>query len=561
MTLDFDEIQKRAHEEWETLKKSAQPLIFVGTATCGRSAGSLEVLETFQAEASRRDFDCTVVEVGCIGLCYAEPTVFITKPGRPGILYGDIDPGKAVELCERYLLCDDPAAEYALGTVGEGSIDTIPTLYQTAVFRQQVRRILRNCGFIDPANISHYIANEGYTGFMKALSSGPDQVIDEIRKSGLRGRGGAGFPTWRKWKFCKDAKSDEKYIICNGSEGDPGTFSNKLLFESDPHSILEGMLIAAFAVNAEKGYIYCPSEYPLALERLQRAINQMEKYGLLGNNIFGSSFNFHIKIKEGAGAYICGEETALIECIEGNRGIPRFRPPFPPVSGLWNNPTIINNVETLACVTLILQKGYEWFDELGTENSKGTKTFSLSGNIQHSGVVEVPLGITLEEIIYAIGGGARDNKKIKTVLIGGPGGGCVPPNLLDIPVDHDSLQKFGTSMGSGGIVVIDESTCMVDVACNFLEFSQRESCGTCVPCRLGTKKMYEIVKDITEGRGEPKHIDLLVELGEAIKLGSFCGLGQTAPNPVLSTIRYFLDEYKEHINSKKCPADVCNMNV
>lgn len=559
--IKFEEAKKNAVEAWDALQRSSQPVVYVGTATCGRSAGSIEVMESFRDEAQKRGLECTIIEVGCIGLCYIEPVACITKPGRPMVFYGAVTTEMAAQLVERYIIHDDSLPEYALGTVGEERIDSIPRLFDTPVFKPQIRRILRNCGFIDPSNIDHYIAHDGYSGLKKALATGSDGVIDEIKKSGLRGRGGAGFPTWRKWQFCKETKAEEKFIICNGSEGDPGCFSNKLLFESDPHSVLEGMMIAAFTINAEKGYIYCPSEYPLALERLQIAINQMREYGLLGNNVLGSSFNFDIKIKEGAGAYICGEETALIECIEGNRGKPRFRPPFPPVSGLWNKPTIINNVETLGCVTLILQNGSQWFADVGTENSKGTKAFSLSGNIKHSGVIEVPWGITLEEIIFTIGGGAFNDEGIKAVFTGGPSGGCLPLSLLKIPVDHDSLLELGSSMGSGGIIVMDERTCMVDVARNFLDFSQRENCGACVPCRLGIKQMFEIVKNITEGKATTEDIDLLVELAEAIKLGSFCGLGQTAPNPVLSTIRYFYNEYKEHINSKKCPEGVCKMSV
>ena len=555
--IKFEEIKRRAKEEWNTLQRSKKPLILVGTATCGRSAGALKVLETFRKELKNRGIDCNIIEVGCIGLCYAEPIVTIKKPGRPGICYGNITPEKAIELVAGYIVKDKTLAKYALGTIGEGGIEGIPVLFHIPVLKLQVRRILHNCGFIDPTTIGHYLANGGYDGFVRALKMRPQQIIAELKKSGLRGRGGAGFPTWRKWQFCIEAAGEEKYLICNGSEGDPGTFSNRLLFESDPHSALEGMLIAAYAINAEEGHIYCPAEYLLVLERLRIALKQMEEYGLLGDNILGSSFNFHIKIKEGAGAYICGEETALIEYIEGKRGIPRFRPPFPPISGLWNNPTIINNVETLACVTLILQKGAEWFAELGTERSKGTKTFCLSGNIRRSGVIEVPFGITLQEMIYGIGGGTSDNKIIKAVQTGGPGGGCLPPTFLNTSVDHDSLLKFNSSMGSGGMIIMDEDTCVVDIARYFLDFTQKESCGECVPCRLGTKQMLDILEDITEGKGKPGDIDLLIELAEAVKAGSLCGLGQTAPNTVLTTIRYFREEYEAHIKHKRCPAVVC----
>ncbi|MCK4602772.1 MAG: NADH-quinone oxidoreductase subunit F [Phycisphaerae bacterium] len=555
--MNYQDMFRLAKEQWEALQRSDKPLILVGTATCGRSAGALDVLETFRKELKKRGIDCNIIEPGCIGLCYAEPLVTIIKPGRPGICYPNVTSERVVELIEGYLINDNPLPDYALGTIGDGVINGIPDLFGIPVLKPQVRRILRNCGAIDPTNINHYIANEGYGGFTKALKMSPEQIIDEVKRSGLRGRGGAGFPTWRKWQFSQEAKAANKYLICNGSEGDPGAFSNKLLLESDPHSVLEGMLIAAYAINAEEGYIYCPAEYSLALERLRIVLKQMEEYSLLGNNILGSSFNFHIKVKEGAGAYICGEETALIECLEGRRGTPRLRPPFPPTSGLWNNPTIVNNVETLACVTLILQNGARWFAELGTKRSKGTKTFCLSANIKHSGVIEVPFGITLKEIIYAIGGGPLDDKSIKAVHVGGPGGGCLPLSQLDTPVDHDSLIPSGASMGSGGIVVMDENICMVDIARHFLEFAQKESCGKCVPCRLGTKQMLEILEDITRGKGRPEDIDLLIELAESVKIGALCGLGHTAPNPVLTTIRYFRHEYEAHVKHKQCPAVVC----
>ncbi len=557
MMIDFDSMRCKAKEEWEALQNSEKPSILIGTATCGRSAGALETLETFQKELENSEIECNIIEVGCIGLCYAEPLVTITKPSRPGICYGGVTPERAAELVESYLVNDNPLPDYALGTIGDGSIEGIPDLFQTSVLKPQVRRILRRCGSIDPTNINHYIANEGYSGFMKALKISSEQIISEIKSSGLRGRGGAGFPTWRKWQFCIDAESDKKYLICNADEGDPGAFMNRSLLESDPHSILEGMLIAGYTLGAEEGYIYCRAEYPLALERLEMALQQVEEYGLLGDNILDSGFNFHIKIKEGAGAFVCGEETALIASIEGDRGMPRPRPPFPAVSGLWGKPTIINNVETLASVTLILQNGSDWFAQYGTEESKGTKTFALAGKINNTGLAEVPLGITLREIIYDIGGGTLDDKEFKAIQTGGPSGGCVPAHLLDIPVDYDSLSAVGTIMGSGGMVVMDEDVCMVDIARFFLDFVQKESCGKCVPCRLGTKQMLDILEDIAQGKGKPEDIDLLAELAEAVKAGSLCGLGQTAPNPVLTTIRYFRNEYEAHINEKQCPALVC----
>ncbi|MEE8450446.1 MAG: NADH-quinone oxidoreductase subunit NuoF [Thermoguttaceae bacterium] len=553
----FDRIVRRAREKWDALQSGQCPVILVGTATCGRSAGSLEVLEAFREETARRGLDCRLVEVGCIGLCYAEPIVSIAKPSGPTVFYSGVTAEMAVELVESYLAGDDPLPDYALGTTGSGTIDGIPELYQTPVFVGQVRRTLRNCGFIDPSEIDHCIAGGGYTGLVNALETGAERTIDEVKASGLRGRGGAGFPTWRKWLFCREAPGDEKYMVCNADEGDPGAFMNRSLLEGDPHALLEGMVIAGYAIGAGHGYIYCRAEYPLALERLRLALQQAEEYGLLGDDILGSGFDFHIKIKEGAGAFVCGEETALIASIEGQRGMPRPRPPFPAVSGLWGKPTIINNVETLASVSLILQNGADWFAEYGTEQSKGTKTFALVGKVKRTGLVEVPLGITLRKMIFDIGGGTLDDKPLKAVQTGGPSGGCIPASLLDTPVDYDSLGAAGSIMGSGGMVVMDDETCMVDFARYFLDFAQKESCGECVPCRLGTKQLLNILEDITAGKGRPEDIDLLVELGEAIKQGSLCGLGQTAPNPVLTTIRYFRDEYLEHILEHRCPAVDC----
>ncbi|MFC1454286.1 NADH-ubiquinone oxidoreductase-F iron-sulfur binding region domain-containing protein, partial [Verrucomicrobiota bacterium] len=539
------------------LKQSDKPVIFVGTATCGRSAGSLETLDAMRNDTKKRGIDCSFVEVGCLGLCYAEPIVVVAKPGKPAICYSEVDAAKAARIAQAYLAGDDPCAEFAMGSIGDDSINGMPNLFEIPVLKDQVRRVLRNCGFIDPTNIDHYIANEGYRGFQKALKLGSPEVMKELKKSGLRGRGGAGFPTWRKWQFCMDAKGDKKYLVCNADEGDPGAFMNRSLLEGDPHSLLEGMLIGGFILGATEGYIYCRAEYPLALERLETAIGQAKEYGLIGDAIMGSGFSFHIKVREGAGAFVCGEETALIASLEGKRGMPRPRPPFPAVSGLWGKPTVINNVETLASVALIMQKGAKWFAEYGAGESKGTKTFALVGMVKRTGLVEVPLGITLKKMIFDIGGGVADDGKFKAVQTGGPSGGCIPHNLLDIPVDYDTLKQAGSIMGSGGMVVMDETTCMVDFARYFLDFAQKESCGECIPCRLGTKQLFTILTDICEGRGKPDDIDLLKEIAEGVKAGSLCGLGQTAPNPVLTTIRYFRDEYAAHIEGKKCPAKVC----
>ena len=554
--MTLDERRQRARQAAEELRRSKNPVLLVGTATCGRSAGALGVLDALRDHLKAQGIAGHVIEVGCLGLCYAEPLVTITKPGRPGIVYGNVTPERAAELVSHYLAGDDPLGAYALGTIGEGRLDGIPNLFETPVLKPQVRRILRNCGTIDPTNIDHYLANDGYTGLQRALRMSPAQIVDELRRSGLRGRGGAGFPTWRKWQFCIEARGGEKYVICNADEGDPGAFMNRSLLEGDPHSVLEGLLIDGYAIGARKGFIYCRAEYPLALERLGIALEQMRSCGLLGEGICGSDFSFDIEVKEGAGAFVCGEETALIASIEGRRGMPRPRPPFPAISGLWGKPTVINNVETLASVALIFQKGAEWFAELGTEKSKGTKTFALVGKVKRAGLIEVPLGITLREIVYGIGGGILGYKGFKAVQTGGPSGGCLPAALLDSAVDYESLTAAGSIMGSGGMVVMDDDTCMVDVARYFLDFTQKESCGECVPCRLGTKQMIDILNDITQGKGRPGDVELLQELAQAVKKGSLCGLGQTAPNPVLTTIRYFRHEYEAH-EAGACPAKVC----
>lgn len=556
--MRFAEIQKRATAEWERLQYSQTPRILVGAATCGRAAGAEAVLGAIDRELKQRNIDAIVVQVGCIGLCYAEPLVDIIKPGRPRICYGNITPEIIAQLIEDYLVKDNPRPDLALGTIGDGAVDGIPNLFGLPVLKSQLRIILRHCGFIDPTNIDHYIACGGYGGLVKALGMKTEEIIEEIKRSGLRGRGGAGFPTGQKWDFCRKSPSEEKYIICNADEGDPGAFMNRSLLEGDPHSVLEGMLIGAYTIGAKEGYIYCRAEYPLALERLRIALKQLEEYQLIGDNILDSDFSFHLKIKEGAGAFVCGEETALMASIEGKRGMPRSRPPFPAVSGLWGKPTNINNVETWASVAAIMQRGAAWYSGYGTEGSKGTKTFSLVGKVERTGLIEVPFGITMRQIIYEIGGGILEGKRFKGVQTGGPSGGCLPSDFLDTPVDYDSLTSVGSIMGSGGMIVMDEDTCMVDIARFFLSFVQLESCGKCIPCRWGTKQMLAILEDIANGRGRPGDIELLQELAESVKDGSLCGLGQTAPNPVLTSIRYFRDEYKAHIEEKRCAALVCN---
>ena len=558
MSKNLDEIRNEALTQWQAMENSGKPLIRVGTATCGRSAGSLDTMAAFNQELEAQEMEGKVLEVGCVGLCYAEPLVTISKPSRPEVVFSGVDAKRAVELVEGYLKNGEELPDYAMGSLGEETLEGLPKLFDLPVLKPQVRRVLGRCGTIDPSNVGHYLANGGYSGLEKALSMTPEQVIEEMKASGLRGRGGAGFPAWRKWLFCREAKGAPKYLICNADEGDPGAFMNRSLLEGDPHALIEGMLCAAYAIGASHGYIYCRAEYPLALERLDLAIKQAKEMGALGDNVLGTDFSFHLKVKEGAGAFVCGEETALIASIEGERGMPRPRPPFPAVCGLWGKPTIINNVETLASVALIMQRGAGWFAECGSELSKGTKTFALVGKVKNTGLAEVPMGTTLREMICDIGGGVLDEgKQLKAVQTGGPSGGCIPYALFDTPVDYDSLQAVGSIMGSGGIVVLDEETCMVDFARYFLDFAEKESCGECVPCRLGTKQLLDILEDICAGKGRPGDIELLEELAQGIKMGALCGLGQTAPNPVLTTIKYFREEYEAHIKDHKCPAKVC----
>ena len=555
--MTFEEIRKRAISEWQSLQKSDRPRILVGAGTCGRAAGAIEILETINNEIAQQKIDVTIIQVGCLGPCFAEPMLGIIKPKRPQIIYANLTSEVVTKIIKEYLINDNPCPDLAFGYIGDGSVDNIPNLFELPTFKPQVRLVLRNCGLIDPENINHYIANDGYSGLYKAIGMSPEAIIEEIKKSGLRGRGGAGFPTGQKWDFCRKAPGDKKYIICNADEGDPGAFMNRSLLEGDPHSLLEGMAIGAYTIGANHGYIYCRAEYPLALERLRLAIHQMEEYGLIGDNILGSGFNFHIKIKEGAGAFVCGEETALMASIEGQRGMPRSRPPFPAVSGLWEKPTNINNVETWANAALILQKGSGWYAQYGSEKSKGTKTFALVGKVKRTGLIEVPLGISLREIIYDIGDGIIQDKQFKAVQTGGPSGGCLPESMLDAPVDYESLTAAGSIMGSGGMIVADENTCMVDLTRYFLNFTQAESCGKCTPCRVGTRQMLGILERITQGKGKPEDISQLEKLAKIVKQGSLCGLGQTAPNPVLTTLRYFRDEYEAHINEKRCPALTC----
>ncbi|MBW2610726.1 MAG: SLBB domain-containing protein, partial [Deltaproteobacteria bacterium] len=494
--MDFSEIRQKAIVRWEDLTSGEAPVIYLGSATCGRAAGIQAVAEEVKTCLEEFNLNANVVEVGCIGPCFLEPLVYIQKSGRPPVCYGRMTPKIVKQLIEDYLLNDNPRPDLALGTLGHGEIDGIPNFFEHPMLKSQTRLVLRNCGIIDPEEIDYYIARDGYLGIKKALEMSPREVISEIKTSGIRGRGGAGFPTWKKWEICHNVQSDDKYLICNADEGDPGAFMNRSLLEGDPHAVLEGLLIGAYAIGANHGYIYIRSEYPLAIKRLKHAISQMQAYKLLGDNILGSDFSFDIKIKEGAGAFVCGEETALIASVMGKRGMPNPRPPFPAISGVWGKPTIINNVETLGTMATIIRRGGEWYAGYGSESSKGTKTFSLVGKVKRSGLIEVPLGTPLKKIIFDIGGGILGDKKFKAVQTGGPSGGCLPADLAELPVDYESLMSAGSIMGSGGMIVLDEDTCVVDLASYFLSFTQQESCGKCSPCRIGTKVMFDILEKI-----------------------------------------------------------------
>lgn len=550
----------RASVQKEHLKQRSKPRLTVGLGTCGIAAGGEKVLASIREEAQRRGLDLDVGFTSCIGMCYAEPIVEVTLPGKPRVFYGDISPDKVGKLLEEHVGSGQPVEEWALIQVAEDAepYPGIPCLEDSPYYRQQVRVVTSRLGLTDPESLEEYIATGGYEALEKVLSQmTPEQVIEEIKVSGLRGRGGAGFPTGLKWGFTRNAPGDKKYVVCNADEGDPGAFMDRSVLEGDPFSVIEGMTIAAYAIGADEGYIYCRAEYPLALKRLRVAISKARAHGLLGDNILDSGFSFHLHIKAGAGAFVCGEETALLASIEGRRGMPRVRPPFPAQKGLWGKPTNINNVETYANVPFIIRRGGNWFASMGTEKSKGTKVFCLTGKVKKTGLIEVPMGITLREVIFGIAGGIQEDRKFKAVQIGGPSGGCLPEEKLDLPVDYESLTAAGAIMGSGGMVVMDENTCMVDVARFFLNFTQAESCGKCTPCREGTKRMLEILTRICEGKGRMEDLDTLERLARVIKNTALCGLGQTCPNPILSTLQYFRHEYEAHIKDKRCPAHVC----
>lgn len=527
--------------------------IRVGLNSCGIAAGANEVYDALRGEMKKRGLSFRLKSVGCIGMCYREPLVDVIENGKL-ISYGGVKPNLIPDILAAHNGKEKKREIVQKFIVKGDGISTIDDPF----FSKQVKIALRNCGIIDPDDIDEYIKRDGYKAVEKTLKKLlPERVIELVQESGLHGRGGAGFPTGIKWDMARASGWGRKFIICNGDEGDPGAFMDRSTLEGDPHSILEGMLIGAFATGASEGYIYCRAEYPLAIERLQNAIKVARKYGFLGKNILGTDFSFDINVIEGAGAFVCGEETALMASIEGKRGMPKTRPPYPAQSGLWGYPTNINNVETFANIPFIIDQGPSSFNQYGIGKSRGTKVFSLAGRIVRGGLVEVPMGIALRDVIFSIGGGILKGKSFKAVQLGGPSGGCIPESLLDTPVDYESITETGAIMGSGGMVVMDENTCMVDVAKFFLAFTQDESCGKCTFCRIGTKRMLEILTRITDGKGREEDIKTLKKLGAEIKQGSLCGLGQTAPNPVLTTIRYFRDEYEEHIKNKTCPAHKC----
>ena len=561
---DLKEFKVQQEERLQQEKTRTQAKVLVGMGTCGIAAGAQEVYDAICQELSEQGVeDVVVAQTGCIGFCAQEPLAEVILPDGQRVLYGHVDAEKARKVVTEHVLAGRVITEWAvnggslLPTEEQGEAELVE-VGEVPFFKNQVRIALRNCGVINPESLGEYIARDGYQSLAKVLTGmTPAEVIAEVKKSGLRGRGGGGFSTGTKWEFAHKQPPGQKYMVCNADEGDPGAFMDRSILEGDPHSVVEGMAIGAYAIGANKGYVYCRAEYPIAVKRLNLAITQAKEQGLLGENILGTDFSFDLEVRLGAGAFVCGEETALLASIEGQRGEPRLRPPYPAVSGLWGKPTIINNVETFANVAPIIHRGSDWFASIGSENSKGTKVFALAGEINNIGLAEIPMGTTLREVIYDIGGGIPEGKKFKGAQTGGPSGGCIPAEFLDTPIDYDNLAKLGTIMGSGGLIIMAEDTCMVDLARFFLDFTQEESCGKCPPCRVGTTVMLDLLNRIVEGKGEEGDLEKLEELGQNIKAASLCGLGQTAPNPVLSTMRYFREEYEEHVRDKKCRAGVC----
>ena len=530
-----------------SLEKDKSWAIKIGLASCGIAAGARKVYDAFITQLQDKGLHVKLKQTGCMGMCYNEALIEVISPQNESTFYGKVTPDKVERIINEHIAQGNPVTEWI---VSQEEL--------TSLLAKQKRVVLRNCGIIDPESLEDYLAADGYKALEKALNSmSPQEVIDEITTSGLRGRGGAGFPTGIKWGFARKAQGTPKYIVCNADEGDPGAFMDRSVLESDPHTVIEGMLIAGYAVGASEGYFYVRAEYPLAIKRLEIALAEARETGIIGENIKGSGFSFNIKIRQGAGAFVCGEETALLMSVEGKRGMPRFRPPFPANSGLWDKPTTINNVETLANIAWIVFHGATAFNSYGTEKSKGTKVFALAGKVAHGGLIEVPMGITLKEVVFDIGGGTSSGLEFKAIQIGGPSGGVIPASLADTQVDYESVTKTGAIMGSGGLIVMDEASCMVDITKFFLNFTQEESCGKCTFCRIGTLRMLETLKRVANGEGKEEDIELLEELARIVKRASLCGLGQTAPNPVLTTIKYFRNEYEEHIRDHKCRAKKC----
>jgi len=546
---DLNRIKEEASRRRDLASNGKKAGITVHKGTCGIASGADEIwqklFDLLKAKGESEDA-YRIMQTGCVGFCGMEPIITVDLPGQKPVRYRRVDPAKLEQILDRHVLG------------GEVQADLVLSEEEDPFFKGQEFVVLRNRGRIDPESIDDYIAHDGYRGLHKASTRmKPEEIVDEVLRSGIRGRGGAGFPTGMKWKFCMQAKGDTKFVLCNADEGDPGAYMDRSVLESDPHSVIEGMAVAAKAIGSRQGYIYCRAEYPIAVTTLQKAIEAAREYGLLGEDIFGTGFSFNIDLYVGAGAFVCGEETALMASVEGRRGNPRPRPPFPANEGLWNKPTILNNVETLSNIPTIIREGADWYQEIGYEKSRGTKVFALTGAVKNVGLVEVPMGTSLRDIVFSIGGGIPKKRKFKAVQMGGPSGGCLPEDQLDTPTDYEAITKAGAIMGSGGMIVMDDTTCMVDMARFFMDFCQDESCGKCTPCREGTKQILNILERITKGEGRPEDMLTLEELSHIIKDSALCGLGQTAPNPVLSTLRYFRHEYEAHINEQICPAHAC----
>ena len=555
LTERFAFLREEARRRSERGHEADVPRIYIGMATCGLAAGAAATKAAFKEALAARGIEARIIRVGCLGHCYAEPLVIIENPGFPLLCYLNVTPGKARALVKSFLEEGDPLLEYLLGALEES--DLVPTLMDFPRFNFEKRVVMERYGLLNPEDIYQYIDEGGYGAFAKALAMSPEEIIAEMLESGLRGRGGAGCSTGMKWRWAREAAGEEKIVVCNADEGDPGAYMDRTIMESNPHQLLEGIAICAHAVGATRAIIYVRAEYPLAVRMIGKAIAQAGELNILGKGILGTGFDLDVSVFQGSGAFVCGEETALIQSVEGRRGTPRYRPPYPTTRGLWGLPTVINNVKTLSCVPAILNHGGAWYREIGTPAATGTAIFSVVGKVLHPGLVEIPMGTTLRTLIFNICAGIPDRKKFKAVQVGGPSGGCLPASCLDMPVDFDTLLRSGAMMGSGGMVVMDEETCMVNMARYFLEFTQKESCGNCTLCRIGTRHLLNALDRITRGEGKEEDLELLETLSEAIKEGSLCGLGKTAPNPVLTSLKYFRDEYEAHIREKRCPAMMC----